>query len=101
MQRYLLAYLNFDTDVEPTTICINLPKYQYFGILHINTQTHPKIHLFWEKGTECASNTINNIPLPVADLGGFQGFHGTPLLASVVIESYGSLAFSKTQLYRI
>ena len=34
----------------------------------------------------------------VADLGGFQGFHGTPLLASVMIEGYGSLAFNKTQL---
>ena len=37
----------------------------------------------------------------VADLGGFQGFHGTPLLASVMIEGYGSLAFNKTQLIRL
>ena len=37
----------------------------------------------------------------VADLGGFQGFHGTPLLASVMIEGYGSLAFNRTQLIRL
>ena len=37
----------------------------------------------------------------VADLGGFQGFHGTPLLASVMIEGCGSLAFNKTQLIRL
>ena len=42
-----------------------------------------------------------SIPGSVADLGGFQGFHGTPLLASVVIVSYGSLAFRKTQLFRL
>ena len=41
------------------------------------------------------------LPTAVADLGGFQGFHGTPLLASVVIESYGNLAFNKTQLLRL
>ena len=37
----------------------------------------------------------------VADLGGFQGFHGTSLLASVMLEGYGSLAFNKTQLIRL
>ena len=37
----------------------------------------------------------------VADLGGFQGFHGTPPLASVIIEGHGSLAFNKTQLIRL
>ena len=37
----------------------------------------------------------------VADLRGFQGFHGTSFLASVVIESYGSLAFNKTQLFKL
>ena len=37
----------------------------------------------------------------VADLGGgFQGFHGTPL-GSALIKSYGSLAFNKTQLFRL
>ena len=35
---------------------------------------------------------------PVPDLGKFQGFHGTPF-DSVVIESYGNLTFSKTQLF--
>ena len=45
--------------------------------------------------------TIAGVTITVADLEGFQGFHGTPLLASVVIESYGSLAFSKTQLFRL
>ena len=35
---------------------------------------------------------------PVEDLGKFQG-HRTPLLASVMIESYGSLTFNETQLF--
>ena len=37
----------------------------------------------------------------VADLKEFQGFHETPLLASFLIKSYGSLAFNKTQLFRL
>ena len=40
-------------------------------------------------------------PTTVADLEEFQGFHETPLLASVLIKSYGSLAFNKTELFRL
>ena len=41
--------------------------------------------------------------VPVADLGGgVQGFHGTLLLALVVMENYaGSLAFNITQLFTL
>ena len=45
--------------------------------------------------------TVKTKHLAVADLEGVPRVPWNPPFGSVVIESYGSLAFSKTQLFRL